>query len=424
MTAQPTLARAPQVAPLAEYLGGVLARLRPLPPLEVDLAESYGAVLATAVRAPGGLPAFDQAALDGYAARWEDLTSASPTHPVRLSVAGDVGAATSLSVSLLTVSLASGSCISVAAGGPLPAGASVVVPPAWTEQGVSAIEVRQRPRRGHGVRRAGVEVPAGTPLAASGALLTPALVALLAATGAGRVLVRPSPRVAIISAGDELAEEAGPSRPGRIVDANSHALAAAAADAGAVAIRTGACADDPEALRALLVEQIGRVDLIVTSGGTGTGPGDVMRRALERDGSVGFAAVSLFPCPVLGFGLIGQRGAVVPVICLPGDPGAALVGFEVLARPVIQSLAGAEPFRRGVRAHLLDTVTSPLGLREFRPAFVSERRGGGYTARPLPGGPYTLSGMALANGMIVLGERIGTAAAGSTVDVLLLDRRR
>jgi molybdopterin molybdotransferase len=149
-----------------------------------------------------------------------------------------------------------------------------------------------------------------------------------------------------------------------------------------------------------------------------------MRRALERDGSVGFAAVSLFPCPVLGFGLIGQRGAVVPVICLPGDPGAALVGFEVLARPVIQSLAGAEPFRRGVRAHLLDTVTSPLGLREFRPAFVSERRGGGYTARPLPGGPYTLSGMALANGMIVLGERIGTAAAGSTVDVLLLDRRR
>jgi molybdopterin molybdotransferase len=91
---------------------------------------------------------------------------------------------------------------------------------------------------------------------------------------------------------------------------------------------------------------------------------------------------------------------------------------------VIRKLAGAEPvFRPSVRAHLLETLASPLGLREFRPAFVAERRGGGYTAQPLSGGPYTLSGMALANGLIVLGERVGNVAAGSTVDVLLLDRR-
>ena len=87
---------------------------------------------------------------------------------------------------------------------------------------------------------------------------------------------------------------------------------------------------------------------------------------------------------------------MVPVICLPGDPGAALIGFEVLARPVIQKLAGAEPvFRPSVRAQLLETLASPYGLREFRPAHVSERRGGGYTAQPLPGGPYALSGLAV-----------------------------
>jgi molybdopterin molybdotransferase len=115
----------------------------------------------------------------------------------------------------------------------------------------------------------------------------------------------------------------------------------------------------------------------------------------------------------------------VPIICLPGDPGAALVGFEVLARPVIQVLSGAEPvFRPSVGAHLLETVDSPLGLREFRPAQVAERRGGGYTVAPLAGGPYTLSGMANANGLMVLGEKVASAPAGSTVDVLLLDRRR
>jgi molybdopterin molybdotransferase len=137
--------------------------------------------------------------------------------------------------------------------------------------------------------------------------------------------------------------------------------------------------------------------------------------------SIGFTEVTLTPCGTLGYGPFAD----IPLICLPGDPGAALIGFEVLARPVIRKLAGAERvFRQSVRAHLLETLSSPLGLREFRPAHVYERRGGGYTAQPLPGGPYTLSGLAQANGLIVLGEKVGNASAGSTVDVLLLDRRR
>jgi molybdopterin molybdotransferase len=168
--------------------------------------------------------------------------------------------------------------------------------------------------------------------------------------------------------------------------------------------------------------------VIITTGGTGTGPGDLVRRILSRRegsraGSVAFTEVSLYPCNVLGFGTVGAEE--VPIVCLPGDPGAALVGFEVLARPIIQVLAGADPvFRPSVRAHLLETVSSPSGVREFRPAHVAERRGGGYTVQPLAGGPYILSGLAEANGLLVLGERVTSAAAGSTVDALLLDRRR
>ncbi|HEX6870633.1 MAG TPA: gephyrin-like molybdotransferase Glp, partial [Micromonosporaceae bacterium] len=323
----------------------------------------------------------------------------------------------------------------VAAGAPLPPGADVVVPPAWTDQDTAAVEIRWRPRRGHGVRRAGDEIKAGASLTAPGTPLTPAMIAVLAATGVTRVAVRPQPRVALIATGDELVEPGVASQPGHLVDVNSHALAAAAVEAGASPYRAGICADNQDALRTLVAEQAGKADLIVTSGGSGTGPGDLVRRALGADGGVRFTEVSLFPCSVVGFGLLpgcppaeprtgGGRTARVPVLCLPGDPGSALIGFEVLGRPMIQKLAGAEPFRRSARAHLLDTLLSPLGRREFRPAQVAERRGGGYTARPLSGGPYTLSGMALANGLIVLGERVGRAPAGSTVDVLLLDRRR
>jgi molybdopterin molybdotransferase len=320
------------------------------------------------------------------------------------------------------VRLTPGSCFCVAAGAAVPAGSDVIVPPNLTDQGMAAVEIQQTPKKGYGIRRAGDELPAGAVLAPGGTFVSPALVAILAATGIGHVTVRPSPRVVVLSTGDELVDAGRTSQPGQVVDVNSHALTAAAAEAGAHAYRVGICDDDPEGLRGLLEDQTLRADLIVTSGGTGSGPGDMVRSVLSR-GPVQFTDLSVYPCAALGFGTIG--GEEVPVVCLPGDPGAALVGFEILVRPVIQVLAGAEPvFRPSVRAHLLETVSSLSGLREFRPALVAERRGGGYTVQPLAGGPYTLSGLAEANGLMVLGERVMNAPAGSTVDVLLLDRRR
>ncbi|MFC0528215.1 molybdopterin molybdotransferase MoeA [Phytohabitans kaempferiae] len=419
-------AAANELTPLADYLGSVLRRLRPLPPLDLDLTQAYGNVLAQDVVAAHAYPAFDQAAIDGYAARWEDVAAASASldgapraSGVRLNVVGDLGAA-----SWRPVRLTAGTCFSVAAGAPLPAAADVVVPVEWTDQGMAAVEIFQAPKRGYGLRRAGEELPAGTTLARAGTAINPALVAVFAATGIGHVVVRSSPRVVVVATGDELVDVGRASQPGQVVDANSHALTAAAVEAGAMAYRVGICDDDPEGLRGLLEDQTLRADIIVTTGGTGTGPGDMVRRILSRrDGAVTFQEVALYPGTTLGFGTVG--GEEVPIVCLPGEPAAALIGFEVLARPAIQLLAGAEPvFRPSVRAHLLETVPSPAGLREFRPAHVAERRGGGYTVQPLPGGPYTMSGLADANGLLVLGEKVTTATAGSTVDVLLLDRRR
>jgi molybdopterin molybdotransferase len=413
------------LTPLAGYLAGVLRAVRPLPPLDLDLAQAHGNVLAEDVVAASSLPAYDHATIDGYAARFEDIVGAAASRPVRLNVVGDLGAA-----SWRPVRLTPGTCFSIAAGAPLPAAADVVVPVTATDKGMAALEVYWAPKRGHGLRRAADELPAGAVLARTGAYVTPALVAIFAAAGIGHVVVRPTPRVAVIATGDELIEIGRSSQPGQVVDANSHAITAAAAEAGAQAYPAGICDDDPEALRGLLEDERLRADLMIITGGTGTGPGDLVRRVLSRReshrSSVTFTQVSVYPCTALGFGGIGgSAGDGVPVVCLPGDPGSALIGFEVLARPVIQVLAGADPiFRPSVRAHLLETVSSPAGLREFRPAHVAERRGGGYTVAPLPGGPYTLSGLAAANALLVLGERVTAAPAGSTVDVLLLDRRR
>jgi molybdopterin molybdotransferase len=416
-----TLVEEAVLTPLADYLGSVLRRLQPLPPLDLDLTQAYGNVLAEDVLAPHESPSFDCAAIDGYAVRSADLDTSSRAN--RLSVIGDLTAA-----SWRPVRLTPGSCFSVAAGAPLPGGADTVVPAEWTDQGMAAVEIYLRPKRGHGVRRAGDEIAAGTVLARAGAVVTPPLVAAFAATGIAHVVVRPSPRVVVVATGDELVDVGRVSQPGQVVDVSSHALSAAATEAGGYAYRVGICDDDPEGLRGLLEDQTLRADLIVTTGGTGTGPGDMVRRVLARRdgaraGSVAFTDLAVYPCGILGFGTVGVEE--IPIVCLPGEPGAALIGFEVLARPVIQLLAGAEPvFRPSVRGHLLEAVQSPLGLREFRPALVAERRGGGYTVQPLPGGPYTLAGLAGCNGLLVLGERVTSAPVGSNVDVLLLDRRR
>lgn len=409
MPAGTTLAPTPELTPLADYLTGVLSTLHPLPALDLDLTQAFGTVLAEDAQSITPLPAFDHAAIDGYAARVEDLLGACPPRPIKLAVADDLAAS-----DWRPVRLPVGTCFAVAAGAPMPLGADVVIPPD-AGLGLASIEVSQVPKHWQGVRRAGEELPAGTVVADIGRRLTPAALAVLAAAGVRRVRARTSPRVAVIATGDELTEAGRSSQPGLVVDTNSPGLVAAAADAGAHAYAAGMCRDDPEALRELLDDQPGHADLIVVTGGTGMGPGDVVRRSR----SIAFTQTAAFPCSVFGLG--GVRG--VPVVCLPGDPGAALIGFEVLVRPMICKLAGVEPvFRPSARATLVETLESPLGRREFRPGRVSERRGGGYTAHPLPGGPYTLSGLAMANALIVLGERVARMAAGSTVDVLLLDR--
>src|SRR2546423_2936327 len=130
--------------PLAEYLGWVLRGLRPLPALDLDLTQASGNTIAEDVIAPGPLPAFDHAAIDGYAARCEDIVPATPSRPVRLNVIGDLAAS-----SWRPVRLTSGTCFSVAAGAPLPATCDVVVPAAFTDQGMAAVEIYSAPKKGH-----------------------------------------------------------------------------------------------------------------------------------------------------------------------------------------------------------------------------------------------------------------------------------
>jgi molybdopterin molybdotransferase len=412
--APPPPATAEPVPPrsVEQHLDEILSAVPQPDPIELAVLDGQGLLCAEEVVSQRALPAFDQAALDGYAARALDVEGATPAEPAHLSVVGETVAGPSG-----PASIGPGMAQKVAAGAMLPAGADVVVPVVWTDGGMATVAVHAGPLAGTYVRRAGDDVAPGT--TAVGTPIGPAQISLLAAVGRDRVQVRPRPRVAVLSAGSELVEISTPPGPGQVVDVNSYALAAAARDAGAEAYRWGILPAEPRRLSEVLESQLLRSDLVLVAG-TFASEGDPVQEALAALGPMQFSQLTMHPGPVQAFGRLGPDS--VPVICVPGEPVAALVAFEVFVRPAIRMMLGKRQlFRRTVQAIAAERLLSPLGYRQYLHGQVMRHPDGGYVVEPLGDGDEAmLARMARANCLIVIDEDVTEVAAGGLVTVMPL----
>ncbi len=396
-----------------EHLAEVLSVVQPLAPLELSLLDAHGCILAEDVVAKGPVPSFDNASMDGYAVRVADLA----TVPVTLPVTGDVAAGPASPLRVQP-----GLCVRIMTGAVLPAGADAVVPVEWTDGGVAQVRIDRRPDPGAYVRRAGEDVVAGEVVLTDGSHLGSAQVGLAAAVGRSRLLVRPRPRVVVVSTGSELVEPGAPLAAGQIPDSNSIALTAAAVEAGAIAYRVGIVPDDPRRLLATLEDQLVRADVLITSGGVSVGAYDVVKEVLSRIGTVGFHKVAMQPGMPQGFGTIGPEST--PVFGLPGNPVSALVSFEAFVRPALRRMLGAQVIERPrVSARTTAELRSPIGKRSFLRVWV-EVRDGARVVSPVSGpGSHLIAGMARANALAVVPEDVERVADGSPVEVMLLERR-
>ena len=402
---------------VADHLGRVLDVVQPLSPLALGLMDAHGCVLTEDVVAPAPLPGFDNSAVDGYAVRLADVASATEQAPVVLPVTGDVAAGPA---SPLRVS--SGSCVRIMTGAMVPAGADSIIPVEWTDGGVATVVIRRAPTAGANVRRAGEDVAAGDTVLTAGTHLGAVQIGLAAAVGRSRLLVRPRPRVVVVSTGSELVEAGQPLGPGQIVDANSPALTAAAVEAGAIAYRVGIVPDDPRALAATLEDQLVRADVLVTSGGVSVGAYDVVKEVLSRLGTVSFDKVAMQPGMPQGFGTIGPDST--PVFGLPGNPVSALVSFEAFVRPALRKMLGATPLERPrVRAVCRGELVSPRAKTSFLRVALSVEDGR-YVVTPVSGaGSHLLAGMSRATALAVVPEGVERVEVGDVVEVLVLERR-
>ena len=376
---------------------------------EVPLTAAVGRVLAEDVRAAVPLPVFTNSAMDGYAARWAEVGTASGPSPVTLPVVEDIPAGRTD-----VPPLAPGTVHRIMTGAPVPEGADVVVPVEGTDGGTGTVVITSSPAAGSYLRHAGEDLAGGTTALPVGTVLGPSQLGLVASVGRSTVLVARRPRVLVLSTGTELVAPGEPLAPGQIYESNSLVLAAAVDAAGGRARTLHFVPDDVDQFLTTVRAELADADLLITSGGVSMGAYEVVKDAFGALGTVEFVGVAMQPGGPQGAGTVDG----VPVVTLPGNPVSSFVSFEVFVRPALRAALGiAAPDRMRTRARLLRPLTSPPGRRQF----LRGRVDGGTVDLVGGAGSHLVAHLARANSLLVVPEDVTELPAGSEVEVVLIE---
>lgn len=399
-----------------------LAGAAPVETESVALDQALGRALAEQVVAEATLPPWDNSAMDGYAVRAADVIGASRADPIQLMVSGVVRAG-----DRARPTLRPGEAIRIMTGAPIPAGADSVVRVEDTDREArpGTVCIQGDRDRGRHIRAAGQDMRASTVLLDVGQAVTPGVVGVLAAAGRTYVTVRRRPRVAILSTGDELREpdryddvRAGLGIP----ESNGPMLAAMTRAVEGEPVSLGIAADDPEELRARILDGSG-ADVLVTIGGASMGEADLVKRVLDGIGfDLDFWRVKMRPGSPISFGWLEVEGRRQAVFGLPGNPSSAYVTFEVFVRPFLLRLAGHDRVhRRVVPCQATERFDTPARLTHFQRVSVDSEDGrltASLTGSQISG---LVTGLAHATGLAIVEEERASVEPGETVDVMLLD---
>ncbi len=381
---------------------------------ERDLSDALGLPLAQDVAATIDVPPFDRSNVDGFAVRSSDLRSASEASLIVLRLNNEAIACGTEPVLAVT----SGTATSIATGGPIPRGADAVVMVEHTQPlGKGEIEVRRASSPGQFLSYAGSDIARGEMLLRKGTLVGSREIGMLAASGIARVSVVRKPRVAVMSTGDELIQPGQPLRPAAIFDTNGPIVSAAITENGGDAYFLGAFPDDEKILEAAMREALSNSDMLILSGGTSKGEGDVSHQIVARLGQPGIVAhgVALKPGKPLCLAVCDGK----PVIILPGFPTSAMFTFHDMIVPVLRRLAGLPPRNEtNVMARVPVRLASELGRTEFVMVSLAEGKDG-LVAYPTGKGSGAITSFAQADGFLKIEALADHIAENTQAEITL-----
>ncbi len=398
----------------------------------VPLVTALGRVLATDVVAPVDVPSFDRSNVDGFAVVAEDTFGASEQTPrtVRLSdeeIHAGIVPATHISP---------GHAVRIATGGMVPRGADAVVMVEHVDAFGKELRIARAVTAGSGISFAGTDITAGETVLRGGQLLTSRDTGVLAAIGVAAVEVWKKPIVAILSTGDEIIAPGDRMQPAKVYDSNAQVLADTVQELGGEPRRLGITPDNLDALRQQLRHALEFADIVLLSGGTSKGTGDVSYRVVSELADPGIVAHGVALKPGKPICLAATRGRAVVV--LPGFPTSALFTFHQFVAPVLRLLAGrgSEP-PTVVQARLAVKVNSEIGRTEYllvglvdaptdgglSPVFGSgQYQTPGLIAYPMGQASGSVTTFSRADGFATIDRHEEIVQAGTIIDVQLLGR--
>ncbi len=387
----------------------------------VPLDAALGRVLSAHVVSLVDVPFFDRSNVDGFAVTAQDTFGASEEAPRSLLVAEE-----EIHTGVVpTAVVESGKAVLIATGGMVPRGADAVVMIEDTDTREGELYVTRAVTPGTGISFAGTDLTAGETVLRRGRVLTSRDTGVLAAIGVDHVNVWRKPIVAILSTGDEIIAPGNPMQPAKVYDSNAQVLADAVRELGGEPRRLGIVPDDLAALRERLHHALEFADVVLMSGGTSKGAGDVSYRVVSELGDPGIVAhgVALKPGKPICLAATGGRAVVV----LPGFPTSAIFTFHEFVAPVIRMLAGRGSQERTiVPAKLAVKVNSEIGRTEYLLVGLvetgDEGAGTSLAAYPMGQGSGSVTTFSRADGFATIGRHEEIVQAGTIIDVQLLGR--
>ena len=382
----------------------------------VPLDAALGRVLARDVRAEVDVPSFDRSNMDGFAVRAVDTYGATESEPVRLRLNAE-----SIPTGVRPKQeVREGTATPIATGGMLPRGADAVVPVELTdvEEAEQTLIVRASRVPGAALSYAGTDIGSGETVLFRGSRLSSRETGVLAAIGVASVEVVQRPRVAVISTGDEIIAPGAAMRPGFVYDSNGRILSDAVRELGGEPVFYGSFRDDVLALREALERGMAECDVVLLSGGTSKGEGDLCYRVVsELDPGIIVHGVALKPGKPIC--LAAQRGS--PIVILPGFPTSAIFTFHEFVAPVIRALAGLPAGRRETRrVRLAVPVNSERGRLEYLLVGLVRSPAAGLSAYPMGKGSGSVTSFSRADAFVRIARTTEIVEAGAEVEVTLL----
>ncbi len=395
-----------------EVLNLLLSYSRPKNIEEVPIEVALGRVVAEDVISDVDVPGFDRAAVDGYALRAEDTFWVDEDRPAKLRVIGKAAAGHPF----LGI-VDEGEAVEIATGAPIPKGANAVVMEEHTVREGDSLLVFRAISPGENIHGAGSDIRRGETVIYSDTLLSSREIGVLAAVGRTKVKVYSPPKVGIFSTGDEIVQPGEPLDFGKIYDVNSFTVFTSIVEDGGIPERLGILPDNYDAIKRALEDALDRFDMVILSGSTSVGAGDVMYRILEELGPPGVLVHGIAIHPGKPTVIAESRGKLI--IGLPGYPTSAMTIYQSLISPLIRKWSGMLEEGGGiVKAIAAERIFGEKGRKDLLPVHVV-REGDHYLTFPVPTGSEAITTLSRADGFVIMEKNEEIIEEGEVVEVHL-----